>query len=98
MKRFILLAAAIALLVVACSDKPYPPGTMVEIICQEHCDVPIAGSFVRLYIEPGKSKIVGSAVHGIQVEILDSMDYDGVLYYKIRAGQIRGWVTADHIK
>jgi hypothetical protein len=98
MKRFILLAAAVTLLVAACSDKPYPPGTKVEIICQEHCDVPIVGSYVEKYLEPGKSETVGSDRPGNQVEILNSMDYDGVLYYKIRAGQIRGWVTAEHIK
>ena len=102
MKRFLLLVSMIILLA-ACSllpHRPYAPGTMVEIekACQENHDFPKIRCSVDLYAEPGKSKIVGSAVHGSQVEILDSMDYDGVLYYKIRGGQVRGWVTADHIK
>ena len=98
MKQFILLLAAIMLLVVACSNKPYPPGTMVEIVCQEHCNEYVTGSWVEIYKEPGLSETIGTASAGLRVRVLDSMLYDGVLYYQIQLGIGNGWVTAAHVK
>lgn len=100
MKRAILLCIT-AILLVACSlinsDEPYRPGTKVEIVCQEFCDTNV-GSYVILYEEPGSDKIVGSAVDGSQMEILDSMLFNDVRYYQVKGGMVVGWLTEDHVQ
>lgn len=98
MKQIILFLAAVMLLAVACSNKPYPPGTIVEIVCQEHCNEFVSGSWVEIYKEPGLSETIGSVVAGRQVKVVDSMLYDGVLYYQLQLGIGNGWVTAAHVK
>ena len=93
MKRTVLLLVAAMLLVTACSNEPYPPGKIVEIVCVKQCNG------VDIYKEPGLSEPIGSAIAGLQVRILDSMLYDGVLYYQLDFFGIGpGWVTAAHVK
>jgi hypothetical protein len=96
MKRTILLSV-IFILFAACSLGPYRPGTKVEIVCQEFCDTNV-GSYVILYEEPGSDKVAGSAIDGVQMEILDSMIIDGVRYYQVKGGMVIGWLTEDHVQ
>lgn len=106
MARYVLFSLLIITLT-ACSlgqsDEPFPPGTKVEMVCQEQCDVKIGDqlvSYVRVFESPGSKNAVGSFAHETIADIVESKVIDGLLYYKISdpTGTIQGWVTAPHVK
>ena len=106
MIRFVFLLVMIIILT-ACSlgqsDEPFSPGTKVEMVCQEQCDVKIGDklvSYVRVFESPGSKNAVGSFAHETIADIVESEVIDGVLYYKISdpTGTIQGWVTSPHVK
>lgn len=103
-----ILWAVLALLLIACiagtgctsNQKSY--GTVVIDMCvvdPDNADI-WPNQDVNLWRKPGGLAVDGQKIdakipscQGIEVEIIDIADYDGLTYYKVRYGAKEGWIT-----
>lgn len=102
MKRVLVFSLAIlAIAITGCSEEHEPIKTIKINVCSydpENADLWVQTG-INLFDRPGGlssgAKFVGKipACDGINVDVLEIKEVNGLVYYKIRYGDLEGWQT-----
>ena len=71
-------------------DSPVKTTYVVTLYCPECEEV---GQKINIWKSPNREGISGSVPHNTKATVLDTTNYNGVRYYKVRAGGVTGWVS-----
>jgi hypothetical protein len=77
---------------------PQPTATRYSVVlqCSDCADI---GMEINLWDSPERNKVVGSVPHGAGVFVLDSRtsSTDGRTYFRVKRGEVTGWVSSSFI-